>query len=287
VEVMSMDRKLCGEARAIAARHGGEAAEDLAQDLLLAALEGGAGARNPAAWMERVGRNAAIDRWRVARRREELAGEIELPVEAMDPESALLYRERRGLLRRALAALPPMQRRATIARFHGELPFEEIAARVGTEPVTARTRVHRALASLRARLAALRAMLVLPGAQTAALGLTLLVAELPGVPRPAAIASTEPMPAAVTTRKKPVRIIAAASEQKPSSVSPPIAGERPDVREVPAVQKITFDHGDQLLGETEGPEWAPVTGVLPAKQPSLIELRQHFVPEMVKALEDL
>ena len=60
-----MDRKLWTEARAIAARHAhGDrvAGEDLAQDLALAVLEDAGAARNPAAWLERVGRNAAIDR---------------------------------------------------------------------------------------------------------------------------------------------------------------------------------------------------------------------------------
>lgn len=130
-------------------------------------------------------------------------------------------------------------------------------------------------------------MLVLPGAQTAALGLTILVAGLPAAPRPMAIAATEPPASpAVTRGKSPIRIIAAASKETPSAVSPAVAVERPDVREVPAVQRINFEDLE-VLGQTEGPDWVPVTGVLPAEQPSLIELRRHFIPEMVKALEDL
>jgi len=282
-----MDRKLWSEARAIARRHQGEGAEDLAQDLVVAALERGEGVETPGAWLERVGRNATIDRWRVERRRRELAAEIETPAGVPDPESVLLGRERRGLVRRALSVLPRPQRRAAIARFHADLPFETVAERLGTEAVTARTRVHRALASLRARLGGLRAMLVLPGAQTAALGLTILVAGLPAAPRPMAIAATEPPASpAVTRGKSPIRIIAAASKETPSAVSPAVAVERPDVREVPAVQRINFEDLE-VLGQTEGPDWVPVTGVLPAEQPSLIELRRHFIPEMVKALEDL
>ena len=64
------------------------------------------------------------------------------------------------------------------------------------------------------------------------------------------------------------------------------AVERPDVREVPAVQRINFED-ERLLGETEGPDWVPVTSVTAATQPSLIEIRRHFIPELVKALEDL
>src|SRR5512142_2170653 len=114
MEVTTMDRKLWIEARAIAARRDPRAADDLAQDLACAMLESGAGAERPAAWMERVGRNAAIDRARAEQRRAELATEIESPVAPVDPESALLARERRGLVRRALALLPRPQRRAAL-----------------------------------------------------------------------------------------------------------------------------------------------------------------------------
>src|SRR6185503_15389221 len=161
MEVMSMDRKLWTEARAIAARRDPRAADDLAQELACAMLESGARAERPAAWMERVGRNAAIDRQRVEQRRAELAPHIEPPAA---PETALLVRERRGLVRRALALLPRPQRRAALLRFHAELPFQTVAARLGTREVTARTRVQRALTSLRERLGALRAIFVVPGA---------------------------------------------------------------------------------------------------------------------------
>ena len=143
-----MNWKLWSEAREIAGRHARGDGDDLAQDLIVAALERGVAAKNPGAWLERVGRNAAIDRWRVQRRRDELATEIDLPAGPIDPEAALLGRERRGLVRRALAALPRPQRRAALARFHADLPYEEVAARVGAPAITARTRVHRALASL-------------------------------------------------------------------------------------------------------------------------------------------
>src|SRR5579871_4917945 len=179
------------EARAIARRHArgaSDAAEDLAQDLAVAALEGGAAAERPGAWLERVGRNAAIDDWRLERRRRELAGALEAPRAAPDPETRALARERRGLVRRALAALPRPLRRAALARFHAELPFDAVASRLGTEPVTARTRVHRALERLRARMGGLRVVFAwFPGAQATALGLTLVV----GVARPTAIPAPE------------------------------------------------------------------------------------------------
>jgi RNA polymerase sigma factor (sigma-70 family) len=184
VEVMSMDGKLWTEAQAIAARHEPGCAaegEDLAQDLAVAALERGSAVRQPAAWLERVGRNAAIDRWRVEARRAELAPEIQPPAAPLDPETALLGRERRGLVRRALAALPRPQRRAALARFHADLPYDEVAARLGAPAITARTRVHRALASLRARLDALRVMVLVPGVQLSALGVVFVAATSPGL----------------------------------------------------------------------------------------------------------
>src|SRR5262245_30972696 len=191
MEVTSMDWKLWTEARAIAARRDPRAADDLAQDLACAMLENGARAERPAAWMERVGRNAAIDRARVEQRRAELASEIDPPSAPADPETVLLVRERRGLVRRALALLPRHQRRAALLRFHGDLPFQTVAARLGTPEVTARTRVQRALASLRAQLGSLRAIFLFPGTQATVLGLTILAAQLPAPPSPMALAMAD------------------------------------------------------------------------------------------------
>ena len=212
-----MDPKLLTEARTIAARRDPRAADDLTQELACAALQAGAGQlvrhrrRNcPAAWLERVARNAVIDARRAEQRREQLAPRIEPPAAPADPETVLLARERRGLVRRALALLPRPQRRAALLRFHADLPFEGVAERLGTREVTARTRVHRALASLRTRLGGLRAMFVLPGAQTAALGLTLLaVQQLPTAPSTLAIADAGVTAAVEHPKRPPVaRVIA-------------------------------------------------------------------------------
>src|SRR5580765_6723769 len=164
-----MDRKLWIEARAIAARRDPRAADDLAQDLACAMLENGAHAERPAAWLERVGRNAVIDRARVAQRRAELAPEIEPPLPPADPETALLARERRELVRRALALLPRPQRRAALLRFHGELPFQTVAARLGSPG----------------------AMFLVPGTQAAVLALTVVTAQLPAQPSPLAMADDD------------------------------------------------------------------------------------------------
>ena len=51
-----------------------------------------------------------------------------------------------------LNTLPPSQRDALRLRIVDELEYDQVAAALGTSPATARVRVHRGLASLRARL---------------------------------------------------------------------------------------------------------------------------------------
>jgi len=286
MEVMSMDRKLLIEARAIAARRDPRGADDLAQDLACAMLESGAGAARPAAWMERVGRNAVIDRARVEQRRAELAAGIEPPAGPADPESALLARERRGMLRRALALLPRPQRRAALLRFHAELPFQTVAARLGTPEVTARTRVQRALTNLRARLGALRAIFVWPGAQAAVLGMTVVVTQLPAAPSPTAIAmASDDVVRTEGGHGRRVRLVAVPPAAVATETAPEATESRPDAATYAAVQVFKFED-EKLLGEVKGPSGERLTAVPRATHSSLIEIRQHFVPEMVKSLED-
>jgi len=278
-----MDRKLWTEARAIAARHDPAEREDLAQDLALSVLEQGQAARNGGAWLERVGRNAAIDRWRVESRRRELLRQVDPPAGAADPESLLLGRERRELVRRAVATLPRPQRRAALARFHAGLSYEDAARRLGTRAQTARTRVHRALASLRARLASLRALLLMPGFQAATLGVAFIAAQAPARPAAQVIATAEPVPFAVERSRPAARVMAAATEPAPARpVSPK---PRRDPQPEP-VQTLTFDP-DTVDGAVSRPDELLIRVEQPVAEPSLIELRRHFVPELLKTLEDL
>ena len=286
-----MDRKLWAEAREIAGRHARGDGDDLAQDLVVAALERGGVVENPGAWLERVGRNAAIDRWRVQRRRDELTPEIEAPAAPIDPEAALLGRERRGLVRRALAALPRPQRRAALARFHADLPYEEVAARVGAPPVTARTRVHRALAILRARLGGLRAMFVLPGVQMSALGVMFVAATASPSLAPARPLTVDEMTLATPRGGRHfarTRVIAAshAPASAPKTPAPEIVtSPAPAPDEPPPPQRMVF--GDDLIdGSVQGPDGEIIRMMPRIAEPSLIEIRQHFVPEMIKSLED-
>jgi RNA polymerase sigma-70 factor (ECF subfamily) len=289
---MSMNRELWSEAREIAGRHGRGEGDDLAQDLMVAALERGAAVENPGAWLERVGRNAAIDRWRVQQRRDELSTEIDLPTSPIDPEAALLGRERRGLVRRALAALPRPQRRAALARFHADLPYEEVAARVGAPVITARTRVHRALASLRARLGALRAVFVFPGVQMSALGLVFVAAAVPRLPPARAPSLDEISLAAPRTGRHfaRTRVMGAASRApaaapQRTAVPKTVVSPAPPTDAPPPPQRMVFGE-DLVEGSVLGPDGERIQMIPPAAEPSLIEIRRHFVPEMLKTLED-
>jgi hypothetical protein len=54
-----------------------------------------------------------------------------------------------------------------------------------------------------------------------------------------------------------------------------------------AVQRIDFDD-DEIPGDLVHPdEPPPISVATRAAQPSLIELRRHFEPELIKTLEDL
>jgi RNA polymerase sigma-70 factor (ECF subfamily) len=287
------------ETRAIArrrARGASDAADDLAQDLAVAALERGERVERVGAWLERVGRNAEIDRQRVEGRRRELIVEVEGPAAPADPEERLLAGERRGVVRRALATLPRPLRRAALLRFGAELPFEDVAERLGTEPVTARTRVHRALERLRARVGGLRAVFALgPGAQASVLAVAMVasvarpVAPVPAAVAPVAARSSHveharrvalepaPAPAAPVAKPAPAPVTHARAVRAAHPAPEPIP---------PAVQRIPFED-DFVSGEHDGPDSPVVTGEPQIKHLSLIEIRWHFVAEVVKSFEDL
>ncbi|HVY38185.1 MAG TPA: RNA polymerase sigma factor [Polyangia bacterium] len=287
-----MDRKLWAEARAIAARHDPERGEDLAQELAVTLLESGGAARHAPAWLERVARNAAIDTWRVESRRAHLLPRLDADAPAADPEATLIDRERRRLVRGAVAALPRPQRRAALARFHADLSSEEAAARAGVAPATARTRLHRALAALRGRLAALRAFFYLPGVQVSALGVAFLGAQAPPA-RPVPLVAVDEARAERGARSPHfahARVLVAeaaipARHEKPGPVrrgAPSTAA----TADPPPVQELSFEN-DTIEGELAGPDSFFVRGLPELAQPSLIELRRHFIPEMLETLEDL
>lgn len=133
----------------------GADAEDLAQEALLAGLEGPrAPVRSLRAWLAGVVRNRARQDARAAasrRAREELAARDEaLPSSAELVERLSVHRA----VAREVAALAEPYRSTVLLRFFEGLSQSEIAARTGTPVATVNSRLTRALALLRARLAA-------------------------------------------------------------------------------------------------------------------------------------
>jgi hypothetical protein len=214
---------------------------------------------------------------------------VELPDQPVDPESAVLGREQRRLIRSAVASLPRPQRRAALARFHADLSYEEAAQQLGTPVVTARTRVHRALAALRARLGSLRAMFFCPGFQTAALGFAFVVTQAPSGPRGSLITSETPLSLAAPRARHlaAARVIAAEAPPPSRAAATAARSTTPPRREDPEpVQSFVFDD-EELSGDLQSPDGTVIRVAPRVAQPSLIELRRHFVPELLKTLEDL
>ena len=113
------------------------------------------------AWMVRIAVNVCYD---LARKR----GPLPLPPEVLeglttppsphDAEETLLLRQRRDLIRRALADLPEAERAALVLRDLEGYSTEETARVLGVRPVTVRSQV----ASARAKLHAACARLMTP-----------------------------------------------------------------------------------------------------------------------------
>jgi RNA polymerase sigma-70 factor (sigma-E family) len=74
-----------------------------------------------------------------------------LAAPSADPAAAL---DERDAILRVVAALPPRQRAAVVLRFYEDLPDDVIADLLGCRPVTVRSLISRALATLRKSLPA-------------------------------------------------------------------------------------------------------------------------------------
>jgi RNA polymerase sigma-70 factor (ECF subfamily) len=128
------------------------AAEELVQETFLRLWRSRASYRAEgklAVLLYTTARNLCRNHARSLRRRP--AVEIDEP-QAPGPVDALLDRERWRDVTTALAELPPKLREAVTLRFEHQLAYDEIAAIVGSNESTVRSRVHHAIAQLRARL---------------------------------------------------------------------------------------------------------------------------------------
>jgi RNA polymerase sigma-70 factor, ECF subfamily len=115
---------------------------------------------SPAAWLARIARNRAIDRFRSKRSRPEIEPVGETPTfETMpstnpgdNPEALTADMATSGAIRQAIAALPEAQRTLIEAAFFEGYTHQELAARFGVPLGTVKTRIRTGLISMRDRL---------------------------------------------------------------------------------------------------------------------------------------
>lgn len=128
-------------------------AEDAVQDALTTACAKWhkvSAADDPAAYVRRMIVNAHISWWRRFRRRE--VPEAEPTATAATTGDGTSDRAEADAVWALCATLPPRQRAAVVLRFYEELSYAEIAVLLNCAEATARSSVHRALASLKTTL---------------------------------------------------------------------------------------------------------------------------------------
>ena len=145
-------------AKRYARRIGPELAEELRAEAVLRALGSPPPDGRMEPWLEQIYRNLFVDRWRRRQVRTQDLAALPQPDSDGTPEEQLLFHERRRVVRLSLNQLPRQTRRALLSRFYSELDDDIAATRLGVATVTIRTRIHRGLANLRVRLAALRGL---------------------------------------------------------------------------------------------------------------------------------
>ena len=127
------------------------AAEDAVQSALTRACEKWSRVRrttDPDAYVRRMVVNAHISAWRRSGRRE--LSVVEVRDTAVDDHAGAIATG--DAVWRVCATLPPQQRAAVVLRYYEDLEYAEIAAILGVAQATARSHVHRALATMRAEL---------------------------------------------------------------------------------------------------------------------------------------
>ena len=133
-----------------------ELARDAVQEAFIRAWRDVPRLRGPErfdAWLHRLTVNACMDASRVQRRR---VREVELTPLIRHPRvgDGLAALADRDFLDRALRCLPPEQRALVVLRFHLDLTLPEAAETLGIPLGTAKSRLHRALDTLRSLTAA-------------------------------------------------------------------------------------------------------------------------------------
>jgi RNA polymerase sigma-70 factor (sigma-E family) len=128
-------------------------AEDIVQDVLLRTRAKWArigAADSPEAYVKRMVVNEFLS-WRRRKAARLVPVETATLGGLMPPgHDAIGEADERDAIQRMIAALPPKQRVAIALRYYEDLADEQIAEILGCRPVTVRTHIFRALASLRA-----------------------------------------------------------------------------------------------------------------------------------------
>jgi RNA polymerase sigma-70 factor (ECF subfamily) len=140
---------------------GGDAARDALHEVYLRARRGFATydpARPLRTWLHAIAAHHCIDRLRREGREQRLfqptpEDEAALAEPGPSPLARLLGAEQRARLARAVETLPPRYRAPIVLRYHAELSYEEIAARLGITRAEVGTLLFRGRRRLRERLA--------------------------------------------------------------------------------------------------------------------------------------
>jgi len=127
--------------------HDAAAAEDVAADTLITALEHGASLRDAAAlrpWLLRIATNHALSH----RRRQIRIVDLEILPDLPD-ERERLGADIRAALWQGVTALPVRTRAAIVLRYYADLPVEDVAAALGVSPNTVKAQLQSGLQRLR------------------------------------------------------------------------------------------------------------------------------------------
>lgn len=126
--------------------------DDLTQEAFFRAFRAVASFRGDSsfrAWLYRIGANAARDHHRRGRNRVVLSIENRDLVDPADPGGEVEASEAADRLQQALVRLPTKQREVFLLRAQQGLPYEEVAAALGTTPGAARVHYHHAVRRLK------------------------------------------------------------------------------------------------------------------------------------------
>lgn len=249
--------------------------DDVVQQTWLAALEHPPRRRGRLrAWLGAVARNFALRAAREARRRahrERVAARHEAAPSAAETVAELAAHRR---VVDAVLALDEPYRTAVLLRFYHGLPPREIARRTGVPGATARTRLHRALGLLRARLdgehggdrrAWCLALLPLARPPSALAAKLALVAALCGTATVAAVVAARGTPAGERTPERALHVAARVPDlpdiapPDPTHAAPSGAPERPPARDEAVAPPGTIE------------------GVLVAERGSVFGARAHLL----------